>query len=105
MKISRVSFLMCYFMHYKTAIVGCILSLIFAFCTGEKGLTFLLLGFVTILINVWINTTNLFEAGADHKAVSKMLVHSESSFTEKVYNHLRGDGYDQMYEAIMQFAQ
>lgn len=50
-------------------------------------------------------TTNLFEAGADHKAVSKMLGHSESSFTEKVYNHLRGDGYDQMYEAIMQFAQ
>lgn len=50
-------------------------------------------------------TTNLFEAGADHKAVSKILGHSDVAFTEKTYDHLRGDGYDQMYEAIMQFAQ
>lgn len=50
-------------------------------------------------------TTNLIEAGADIKVVSKILGHADPAFTKKVYDHLRGDGYDQMYDAIMQFVQ
>lgn len=61
MKISRVSLLLCYFMRYKIAIIGCILSLICVFCIGKRGLTFLILGFATIFINMLVNTTNLFE--------------------------------------------
>lgn len=62
MKISRVSFFMCYFMRYKIAIIGCVLSLICTCCIGIKGITFLIFGFVALLFNIWCNTTNLFEA-------------------------------------------
>ena len=50
-------------------------------------------------------TTNLFDAGVDAKTISKILGHSNEEVSKNVYKHLREDGFDQMYDALMQITQ
>ncbi|MBQ7885524.1 MAG: site-specific integrase, partial [Clostridia bacterium] len=50
-------------------------------------------------------TTNLFDAHVDPKVIQKILGHSDEETSKKIYKHLREDGFNQMYDAIMQIAQ
>lgn len=47
-------------------------------------------------------TTNLFDSQADAKVIQKLLGHSDENLAKNTYRHLHGDGFEQMYEGIMQ---
>lgn len=50
-------------------------------------------------------TTNCFHSGIDIKFTSQLLGHYSTEVTQRVYTHLRGDGVDDLYNAIMQIQQ
>ena len=45
--------------------------------------------------------TNCYHKGIDVKILSKLLGHADVNITYNVYVHLYGDGFDEMYAAIV----
>ena len=45
--------------------------------------------------------TNCYHKGIDVKILSKLLGHADVNITYNIYVHLYGDGFDEMYEALV----
>lgn len=50
-------------------------------------------------------TTNHYKKNTNIKILSKVLGHSSVSITQDIYVHLYGDGFDEMYEELVENAQ
>ena len=45
--------------------------------------------------------TNYYYNGVDVKIISRLLGHADVNITYNLYIHLYGDGFDEMYEALV----
>ena len=45
--------------------------------------------------------TNCYHKGIDVKILSRLLGHADVNITYNIYVHLYGDGFDEMYEALV----
>lgn len=45
--------------------------------------------------------TNCYHKGVDVKILSRLLGHADVTITYNIYVHLYGDGFDEMYEALV----
>ena len=45
--------------------------------------------------------TNCYHKGIDVKILSRLLGHADVNITYNLYIHLYGDGFDEMYEALV----
>jgi len=46
-------------------------------------------------------TTNCYHKGIDVKILSRLLGHADVNITYNIYVHLYGDGFDEMYSALV----
>ena len=47
------------------------------------------------------SATNCYHKGIDVKILSRILGHADVNITYNLYIHLYGDGFDEMYEALV----